>query len=74
MNLWAFTPAMFDACARVAPSARGERELVDAVRLAQHEFGTVFQVLPCREPVLDLSTQADVARVTSAVRGLTVRL
>ncbi|MEZ5975838.1 MAG: sugar phosphate nucleotidyltransferase [Planctomycetota bacterium] len=34
MNCWYFDARIFDACRRVTPSARGELELPDAVRLA----------------------------------------
>ncbi len=74
MNLWAFTPAIFDACARVAPSARGEYELQDAVGIAQGELGQRFRVIPCSSGVLDLSTRDDVAAVAARLGGVEVRL
>lgn len=74
MNLWAFTPAIFDACARVAPSARGEYELQDAVAIALHELGQRFRVIPSSSGVLDLSTRGDVAAVAARLAGVDVRL
>src|SRR5690606_26808868 len=43
MNLWRFRETIFDACADVQPSARGELELADAVRLAMQR-GERFDV------------------------------
>ncbi len=74
MNLWAFTPAIFDACARVAPSARGEYELQDAVRIARAELGERFRVIPYSGGVLDLSTRGDVAAVAVRLAGVDIRL
>jgi UDP-N-acetylglucosamine diphosphorylase / glucose-1-phosphate thymidylyltransferase / UDP-N-acetylgalactosamine diphosphorylase / glucosamine-1-phosphate N-acetyltransferase / galactosamine-1-phosphate N-acetyltransferase len=65
MNLWSFTPAIFEACARIHPSTRGELEIQDAVMLAIRELGERFRVLPMRAGVLDLSSRADVAFVAS---------
>jgi glucose-1-phosphate thymidylyltransferase len=74
MNLWSFTPTIFDACARVQPSARGELELQDAVRIARDELGEVFTVLASHEGVLDLSSRSDVPLVAAALRGTKVQL
>jgi len=68
MNLWAFTPAIFEACRRVKPSARGELELPDAVRIAMRDLGERFKVLPFSAPVLDLGSRGDVAKVVDALR------
>lgn len=74
MNLWAFTPAIFDACDRVAPSARGEYELQDAVGIARSELGERFRVIRSSSGVLDLSTRSDVAAVAARLAGVAVRL
>jgi glucose-1-phosphate thymidylyltransferase len=66
MNLWAFTPSIFEACRRVKPSARDELELPDAVRIAMN-LGERFRVLPFAEPVLDLGSRRDVAVVEAAL-------
>ena len=68
MNLWAFTPLIFDACRKVKLSPRGELELPDAVRIAMSELGERFRVLPFAAPVYDLGTRADVASVVAALR------
>jgi glucose-1-phosphate thymidylyltransferase len=70
MNLWAFTPTIFEACRRVKPSPRGELELPDAVRIAMTELGEKFRVLPFAAPVYDLGTRADVASVVEALKSV----
>jgi glucose-1-phosphate thymidylyltransferase len=70
MNLWAFTPVIFEACKLVKPSARGELELPDAVRIAMKEFAEPFRVLPFAAPVIDLGTRADVASVVKFLEGV----
>ena len=74
MNLWSFSPMIYDACRRVQPSVRGELELQDAVRLAIDEFGERIRVIPSQEGVLDLSTRGDIERVTAVLRDRPVRL
>ncbi len=73
MNLWAFTPEIFDACRRVELSPRGELELPDAVRIALHA-GMRIVVVPCAQPVLDLASRGDVASVTDRLAHVKVRL
>ncbi len=73
MNLWSFTPRIFDACARVTPSARGELELADAVTIAMRDLGERFRVLPMRGAVLDLSSRADVGFVAQRLASITPR-
>ena len=74
MNLWLFGPRIFDACARVTPSVRGELELVDAVRLLPEVFGEPVSVVPVRGPVLDLSSRPDIAAVERLLATREVRL
>jgi dTDP-glucose pyrophosphorylase len=75
MNLWSFTPAIFEACKRVQPSPRGELELQDAVLIAMRELGQRFTVIRRREgSVLDLSHRADVALVRERLKGVVPRL
>lgn len=73
MNLWSFTDVIFSACRSVTPSARGELELVDAVRIAKDEMGATFHVIRERAGVLDLSARADVGAVAQRLRGVTPR-
>jgi dTDP-glucose pyrophosphorylase len=70
MNLWAFTTKIFDACRRVKPSARGELELPDAVRILMKDLGERVRVLPFSARVLDLGTRADVASVEAALKNV----
>jgi len=60
MNCWTFDQRIFRACAEITPSARGELELPDAVRLAMTRFGVAFRVLQFSLPVFDLSNRSDV--------------
>lgn len=73
MNLWRFTDAIFTHCAKVAPSPRGELELVDAVRSAIGSGDQVFASLRQRVPVPDLSQRRDVATLERLLAGRTPR-
>jgi glucose-1-phosphate thymidylyltransferase len=73
MNLWSFTPVIFEACARVRPSPRGELEIQDAVTIAMHELGERFRVVRMRAGVLDMSSRADVAFVASQLASIDPR-
>ena len=73
MNLWSFTPVIFEACARVPPSPRGELEIQDAVNLAVRDLGEPFRVLRMHAGVLDLSSRADVAFVADQLTGVAPR-
>ncbi len=74
MNLWSFSPVIYDACRRVQPSVRGELELQDAVCMAMTDFGERFEVLLSDEGVLDLSTRGDIESVAQVLRHREVRL
>jgi dTDP-glucose pyrophosphorylase len=74
MNLWSFSPVIYEACRQVTPSVRGELELQDAVRIAMTALGERFVVVPSDAGVLDLSTRGDVAAVTAALASCEVRL
>ena len=74
MNCWRFTPAIFQACQAIPRSARNEYELTDAVAYAIAELGERFEMLVVDEPVLDLSTRADVAEVSRRLASVEVRL
>lgn len=73
MNLWRFSPAIFEACGEIGPSPRGEFELPRAVDHAIVVLGQKFRAVPCAEGVLDLSTRADVAAVAARLAGLDPR-
>ncbi len=72
MNLWSFTPTIFEACRRVRPSVRGELELQEAVMIAAHDLGEVFHAVRAHAGVLDLSRRADVATIGDHLRGVVV--
>jgi dTDP-glucose pyrophosphorylase len=73
MNLWAFTPAIFAACERVAPSERGELELAGAIRIVVQD-GAAFRLVVLDEGVLDLTERRDIESVTSRLRDVAVSL
>lgn len=73
MNLWSFTPSIFEACRQVQPSVRGELELQDAVMIAIGELGESFRVVRAHSGVLDMSKRADIASVADRLRDVVVR-
>jgi len=73
MNLWRFSPAIFEACQRVSFSSRGERELPQAVGFGIAGLGLSFRTFPCAEGVIDLSTRDDVEGVAARLAGETAR-
>jgi dTDP-glucose pyrophosphorylase len=74
MNCWRFAPSIFAACRSIGRSARGEFEITDAVQYAIDRLGESFQVLRCRTPVLDLSSQGDIEPVARRLAGVKVDL
>jgi glucose-1-phosphate thymidylyltransferase len=74
MNVWLLAPAIFEACRRVPPSARGEVELPNAVQWAIDHLGMHVRAVPVRAPVLDLSQRSDIPAVAARLRGTEVRL
>ena len=70
MNLWRFSPAIFEACRRVPLSSRGEYELPQAVAWGIASLGLRFRTFRCEEGVLDLSTRADVAALEARLGAL----
>jgi glucose-1-phosphate thymidylyltransferase len=70
MNVWSFTPRIFEACEHVRPSSRGELEIQDAVTIAMNELGERFEVLQMSASVFDLSNRGDVAYVASRLKNI----
>lgn len=70
MNCWLFSPAIFQACLQIKPSARGELELTDAVQYAIEVMNERLKVLTFRDSVLDLSSRSDIAAVAERLRAL----
>jgi dTDP-glucose pyrophosphorylase len=73
MNCWLFTPAIFAVCRDVPLSRRGEKELTQAVQHAIDTGGARFEVIFSRAPVLDLSSRADIPRVSKLLRKIDPR-
>jgi glucose-1-phosphate thymidylyltransferase len=71
MGCWRLPAAIFEDCRSVPLSARGERELTQAVARAIGR-GVVFRALRSTEAVLDLSSRADIPAVAEWLRGLAV--
>ncbi len=74
MNSWSFTPDIYEACRRIAPSTRGELELQDAVQYARDVMSVAFAVLVFHDGVLDLSSRGDIASVAEGLRHVEPRL
>ncbi len=68
MNLYRFTPGIFESCRRVRPNPeRGELELTAAVADMVEREPAGFRVMFCQGGVLDLTTRADVLAVEKAL-------
>ena len=74
MNCWRFTSKIFEGCAKIKPSARGELELTDAVQYTIDKLGEKYAVVPVMAGVLDLSSREDIAPVIERLKGMKVRL
>jgi glucose-1-phosphate thymidylyltransferase len=73
MNCWRFEPSIFAACRSIAPSARGELELPNAVRHAVRVMGQQFRAVPVDAGVLDLSRREDIAEVERRLSSIEAR-
>ena len=73
MNCWLLDARIFPWCRAVAPSPRGELELPLAVQAGIDAGAFRVRALPVEAPVLDLSSRADVAAVTTRLAGLAPR-
>jgi len=74
LNVWLFTPAIFEACEHVPVSPRGEMELPNAVQWGIDHTGLRVLAVPVEAGVLDLSSRADVPAVAARLAGVEVRL
>ena len=72
MNCWRFGPEIFEACAKIELSPRGELEITDAVSYSMEHLGVRYRVIRSTEPVLDLSSRSDIASVTARLKGTAV--
>ncbi len=73
MNCWLCSPAIFAAAKSIAPSARGEYEITDAVRAAI-DAGDPYRVVHAKVGVLDMSNRGDIASVSEALGDAEARL
>jgi len=64
MNCWLFSPKIFAACREIKPSSRGEFEIASAVQFAIDNFSEKFNAIYSNEGVLDLSSRADVGKIS----------
>jgi dTDP-glucose pyrophosphorylase len=74
MNCWRFGPAIFEACRSITPSPRGELELPDAVEYSMRRLNQRYRVVRSDQPVLDLSSRSDIARVARQLEGSEIHL
>lgn len=74
MNCFLFTKEIFGACRDVPLSARGEYELPQAVHLAIDRGEMRFKVVRISARVLDMSSRADIGRVSAYLTGIRVVL
>jgi glucose-1-phosphate thymidylyltransferase len=74
MNCWRFDPNIFDFCREVRVSPRGELELPRAVQLGIDQRQAKFRVVTLSQPVLDMSSRGDIAKVEERLRGTSVSL
>lgn len=72
MNCWRFSPEIFTACRAIAPSARHELELADAVQYAVDALRVRFRVVSSDAAVLDLSNRTDIAPVAARLAAVHV--
>lgn len=73
MNCWLLGPAVLEASRHIPLSARGEYEIVDAVRAAI-EAGEPVRVVPVSTGVLDMSSRGDIKSVVDALQDRECRL
>lgn len=74
MNCWRFGPSIFEACAKIKPSPRGELEITDAVQYAIDHLGEQFRVIRVRAGVLDLTRRSDIQAVARFLAHVPVHL
>ena len=74
MNLFRFSPTIFEACGRISPSPRNELELPDAVQYGVDALGEQVTVLDFSAPVLDLTSRADIQGVAQRLTHVEVNL
>ena len=74
MNCWRFEASIFEACAKIAPSPRGEFEITDAVQFSIDTLGVRFTAVKSDEAVFDMSSRGDVGSVAAKLARQTLRI
>lgn len=74
MNCWRFDASIFEACAKIAPSPRGEYEITDAAQYAIDTLGVPFTAVKSDEAVLDMSSRGDVGSMAAKVAKQPIRI
>jgi dTDP-glucose pyrophosphorylase len=70
MNIWRFSPDIFDACRAAPLSARGEYELPGAVGESLRTKHARYKTIRCEDGVLDLSQRSDIESVVRALSAI----
>ncbi len=74
MNCWRFGASVFEACRNIKPSSRGEYEVTDAAQYVIDVLKEPFTAVKLHEPVLDMSSRADVSEVGKRLGAMTINL
>lgn len=74
MNCWRFGPSIFEACRNIKPSPRGEYEITDAAQYVIDVLKEPFTAVKLHEPVLDMSSRADVGEVGRRLSAMKIEL
>ncbi|HSV26833.1 MAG TPA: sugar phosphate nucleotidyltransferase [Sedimentisphaerales bacterium] len=74
MNCWRFSEAIFEGCANIKPSPRGELELTDAVQYTIDNLAQRYRIVQVSAGVLDLSSREDIGPVVERLKGIKVVL
>ena len=74
MNCWRFEPSIFEACAKIEKSARGEYEITDAVQYSIDKLGVAFTAVKSNEAVLDMSSRGDIGSMAAKLARQPIRI
>ena len=74
LNCWRFGPSIFEACAKIEKSARGELELPDAVTYTRDNLNEMYKTMKVHAGVLDLSSREDIQEVIKRLKGTEVNI
>ncbi len=74
LNCWRFGPSIFEACAKIEKSTRGELELPDAVTYTRENMNEMYKTVKVHAGVLDLSRREDIQEVINRLKGKEVNI